>query len=199
MMIVEAPWPQPTSATRAPASSFSTTPSSAGSQLAHQVLAVAGAEEGLGSGEETVVVFVPGQARAAPERFDQAVLVGEERRQDVVRTEQIELALLVGERDRLLRRERVPPARRVVGHVAAGGLVTEPLAHHPGLRPGPLRKLVRRRGTAVSESAVEAEPRAEPNERRAERGRQIHHGLPHERLEPGLIDRCRRHRTPPER
>jgi len=33
MRIVEDPWPQPTSATRAPRSSFSTTPSSAGSQL----------------------------------------------------------------------------------------------------------------------------------------------------------------------
>ena len=42
-------------------------------------------------------MFVPGQARAAAERLDQAVLVGEERRQDVVRTEQVEVALLVGE------------------------------------------------------------------------------------------------------
>ena len=193
MMIVEAPWPQPTSATRAPASQLLDDAVERREPAAHQVLAVAGAEEDLGSGEETVVVFVPGQARAAPERLDQAVLVGEERRQDVVRTEQIELALLVGERDRLLRRERVAPGRRVVDHVAAGGLVTEPLAHHPRLRPAPLRKLVRRGGTAVSERAVEAEPRAEPNERRAEGGRQIHHGLPQERLEPGLIDRCRRH------
>jgi len=80
---------------------------------AYQVLAVAGAEEDLGSGKETVVVFVPEQALAAPERLDQAVLVSEERRQDVVRTQQIELALLVGERGRLLWRERVPPARRV--------------------------------------------------------------------------------------
>ena len=70
-----------------------------GQPVAHQVLAVAGAEEDLRPGEETVVVLVPVQARAAAERLDQAVLVGEERRQDVVRTEQVELALIVGERD----------------------------------------------------------------------------------------------------
>ena len=42
-------------------------------------------------------------------------------------------------------------------------------------------------------TAPRAEPRTESDERRAERGRQVHHGLSHERLEPRLVDRCRRH------
>ena len=71
-----------------------------GQPAAHQVLAVAGAEEDLRAGEETVVMIVPVQARAAAERLGKAVLVGEERRQDVVRTEQVELALIVGKRHR---------------------------------------------------------------------------------------------------
>jgi hypothetical protein len=165
----------------------------------HQVLPVPGAEECLGSGEQAVVVLAPGQAGAAPECFDQAVLVREERREDVVRAQQVELALFVGERDRLLRRDGVSPGRIVVGHVTAGCLIAEPLAHHPRLGPGSLGKLRRRRGTALREGAIEAKPRTESNERRTERGRQVDHGLPHERVEPRPVDCCRCHWTPPER
>jgi hypothetical protein len=157
------------------------------------VLAVAGAEEDLGAREEAVVVLVPVQAAAAAERLEEAVLIREERREDVVRTEHVDRALRVGERDRLLRWQRISAARGVVGDIAARGLVAEPLAHHPRLGPRPLRQLVRRRRTAVGERAVEAEPRAEPDERRTERRRQVDHRVPHERLQPRLVNRRRRH------
>ena len=59
MMIVDAPCPQPMSATLAPRSSFSWTPSSAGIHSADEVGAVARPEEPLGAAEQALVVLVP--------------------------------------------------------------------------------------------------------------------------------------------
>ncbi len=131
-----------------------------GKPARHQVLPVPGTKERLRSGEQAVIVLAPRQAAAAPECFGQAILIREERREDVVRAQQVELALLVRERDRLLRRDGVSPGRIVVAHVTAGGLIAEPLADHPGLGPGSLGELSRRGGTALREGAIETEPRA---------------------------------------
>ena len=114
MMIVEAPWPQPTSATFAPRSSFSTTPLERGHPFGDQVGPVAGAEEPLRAAEEAVVVLVPAHSLAGAERLQDPVLVRVEGRDQLERTEDVDGAVLVGERERLLVRAacRCPSRRR---------------------------------------------------------------------------------------
>ena len=70
MMTVEAPWPQPTSATLAPASSFALHAVERRDPLRDQVGPVAGPEEPLGAAEQAVVVLVPAHAVAAAERLE---------------------------------------------------------------------------------------------------------------------------------
>ena len=80
MITVEAPWPQPMSATLAPASSLATTPSRAGSHSATRWRFVAGAEEAFGAAEHARMVIAPGQGAIAAHGVDQFVLVMEKRR-----------------------------------------------------------------------------------------------------------------------
>ena len=114
-MIVDAPWPQPTSATRPPASSLSSTPSSAGIHESTRLRVVAGAEEALGALEEVVVVLVPADALAGAERLADLRLVAHGDVHELERAAEEGRARLVGQRERLLRRERVgaaSPGRR---------------------------------------------------------------------------------------
>ena len=84
---------------------------------------VAGAEEPFGAAEEAVVVLVPPHPFARPERLGDLLPVGVERLDQLERTQHVDRALLVGERHRVLVRERVPVRLRVVGQVAACGLI----------------------------------------------------------------------------
>ena len=65
MRIVEAPWPQPTSATFAPALELLLHALERRDPLGDEVGLVAGAEEPLGAAEQAVVVLVPAHALAA--------------------------------------------------------------------------------------------------------------------------------------
>jgi len=70
---VDAPRPQPTSATFSPLNrSLSTTPSRAGSHSCHQVGGVPGPEQPQHPGEQPVVVLLPAHARAGAERVHDA-------------------------------------------------------------------------------------------------------------------------------
>ena len=100
------------SATRAPASSFSTTPSSDGSHDVDQVREVAGAEEALGALEQVVVVLVPAEALAGAEALGDVRLVLDDRREQLERARDERRAVVVGERQRLLGREPERAARR---------------------------------------------------------------------------------------
>ena len=75
--------------------------------LGDEVARVAGAEEALGAAEQPVVVLVPAHALAAAERLGDAVLVGVERGDQLEGAEDVERAVLVGERERLLVGQRV--------------------------------------------------------------------------------------------
>src|SRR5213076_3227130 len=101
--MVDAPWPQPTSATRAPAASFAATPSSA-DPLAHQVGRIVRAEEALRSLEEARVVLVPAHALAGAERLGHLVLVLHHRREHLKATGEEGRARLVGQAEGLLGR-----------------------------------------------------------------------------------------------
>ena len=71
MRRVEAPLPQPTSATRAPASSFAFTRAAMESR-SHQIRGVAGAKELLTTVENAVVVLMPAHSRARAKRLGDA-------------------------------------------------------------------------------------------------------------------------------
>src|ERR1700756_4147272 len=102
--MVEAPCPQPMSATRAPRFRRSTTP-----PRAHQLRAIAGAEEALGAAEQAMVMGVPAQAFAGAEGFDDLVFIEPERGRDLESRRHENRALVEREHHRLRRRQCVSP------------------------------------------------------------------------------------------
>ena len=86
----------------------------------------------------------------------------------------------IGEGQRLLRRERVAPARRVVGDVAAGGVRVQPLAH---IALGGVRaagKLCGCERLAVAHGLVEAQPVAEHDQDGVHGGADVAYRAAHE-------------------
>ena len=134
MRTVEAPWPQPTSATVPPASSLPTTPSSAGSQVADQVRVVAGAEEPLAALEHVVGVLVPADARAGPRGLGDPGRVRDGAERDLEEAGQVRGAVGVGQRDAPARagacsgrcRGRTRRSRRRPGRSATRGRSAPP-------------------------------------------------------------------------
>src|SRR5215212_9938431 len=72
-------------------------------------------------------------------------------------TADVKRALLVRERNGLLRTERVTAARRVIFHITTGGLVNEPLTHVTFVGVGLLRQLDRSQRSIRSKCLVQAE------------------------------------------
>src|SRR5271154_2802192 len=110
--------------------------------LGDQVGAVAGPEESLGPAEQAVIVLVPTHALAAAKGVDNLILVGVQGRDRVVDAEDVEGAVLIGQRERLLIGQGVAVTLGVVGHVASSRLVSKPLAHVALSRTGALRDLL---------------------------------------------------------
>ena len=96
---------------------------------------------------------------------------------------QVGRALLVGQRHRLLGRQRVAPAGGVVVDVAARGLRVQPLAHVALADAGAPRQLGRRQAAGAGERAVEAELVAHHDERRVEGRADLVDGAEDELLE----------------
>ena len=69
MMIVEAPNPQPTSATRAPSRSLASTPSNDGIHELTRFITVMGLIEPLAAAEQTGIVLMPANALARAKRL----------------------------------------------------------------------------------------------------------------------------------
>jgi hypothetical protein len=189
MMIVEAPWPQPTSATVASELELLLDAVERRDPLVHEVPPIAGAEEPLDTAEQPVVVLVPSEPASRPEGLADVVLVGEQRRDQLVRAEDVERAVLVRQREGLLVFERVRVGRGVVAHVSRGGLVTQPLAHIALGGAGAAGDLVRGEGAGVGHCPVQPQLVADQRERRADRGAQVRDGLAHEGLQLGRVDR----------
>ena len=111
--------------------------------LADQVGAVAGPEEPLGPAEQPVIVLVPAHALAAAEGLEDLIFVDVQRRDRVIDAEDVERAVFVGQRERVLVGQRVAVALGVVGDVAARRLVSKPLANVALGRARALRHLLR--------------------------------------------------------
>ena len=193
----DAPSPQPTSATRPPARSLSSTPSSAGSQRGDEVRGVAGAEQQLAAEEHVVVVLVPAHPGTGAERLGDPRLGAQRAEGEHEGARQVEGALGVGEGERLLGGEVERAGRRVVLDVAACGL---PAPATPRRNGGRCRcgRRARRGWPALRERRVE--PEAVPDDDTARGGRrpEVADHAPEQGVEPvgvhlrrGLCGRCR--------
>ena len=131
MSTVEAPWPQPTSATVAPCFQLGGHPVQRRQPGGHEVRPVARAEEPFGAVEQTRVVIAPGERAVAAHRRDLLVLVEEQRGQHAGAAGHVHRRVLDGQRQRLLLGQ---PVRAVlVLDVARGRLGVQPLQHEPGM------------------------------------------------------------------
>ena len=121
-----------------------------------QVAEIRRAEEPLDAVEERVVVLVPADALAGAERLGELVDDPAGGDRGLERADEERRAVLVGERHRLLGRQRVQARFGVVGDVARRGLRVQPLADvalgGPGLR-GKTRGRERANGRQRAEQA----------------------------------------------
>ena len=156
--------------------------------LGHEMGAVVGGEAALRTVEQVVVVLVPADAAAFAEALGDPLpaVDGGDRALDHPR--QVDRPAVVREHERVLDRQRVPVRVRLVGHVAAGRLGVEPLAHVALAGVGARRQLGGADGLGVRHGLVEAEPVADRHERRVERRADLAGHLVHERLEPCFVD-----------
>ena len=126
--IVDEPWPQPTSATCRAALELVDDAVERGQPGREEVGVVARAEEALAAVEDVVVVLVPADADAAARGLGDPRRVEHRAERDLEEAGQVRGAVRVGQRDRLLGRQRVAAALGVVLDVAARRLRVQPLA-----------------------------------------------------------------------
>ena len=163
-------------------------PVQGGEPLAHQVGGVAGAEEPQHAGEQPVIVLVPADPGAGAERVHEPAVVGVAGRDDLERAGQEDRAVLGGDHHGLLGRQLEGAVGRVVGHVAAGRLVAEPLTDVPfgGAGAGGQRR--RRDRAGARHRLVQAEPVADVQQQSRDGRAHVGDRLPDESLEPRLVD-----------
>src|SRR5207244_6171038 len=118
---------------------------------------VAGPEEPLAALVHVVNMLVPADAIAGASSLDDLRRVQHRAERDLEEPREIGRALRVRQRERLLGREGVAAALRLVLDVAAGGLGVEPLPHVTLRGAGPFGQLARRQRAGAGELPVEAE------------------------------------------
>ena len=165
---------------------------------AHEVHAVARPEEALGAAEQPAVVLVPAHPLAASECLEDLLFVGEQGGDQVVCAQDVEGAVFVGQRQRLLVGQRVAVAGRVVGDVSAGGLVAKPLAHVALGRPRTLGHLLASSAAPRPAMALYS-PSFSPimNSGALDNRAHIHDRLPHESFKLAFVNLRRAHRGLP--
>src|ERR1700737_175661 len=90
--------------------------------------AIAGAEEALGAAEQAMVMRMPAQAFARAEGLDDLVFIEPERGRYLERRRHENGALVERQNHGLRRRQQISLLLGIVGDIAAGRLVGEPLA-----------------------------------------------------------------------
>jgi hypothetical protein len=186
MRIVDAPWPQPTSATVAPAVSFAVTPSR--QPFGHQVGAVAGSEEPLAAQVHVGVVLVPAPAAAGAGGFDDGGGVVGGAVGELEEPRQERRAGFVGQRDGVLGGQRVATGGRVVVDEPTGGLGVEPLPRVVHVGGGAFGQLGRRRRPGAGQGAVVPQPVAHHDERGVQRCADLADGAEDEGHQPIAVD-----------
>jgi hypothetical protein len=185
--MVEAPWPQPMSATRAPSPACPRPP------RAREARRARGWRRSPAG--RTARSRRRGRRRARASRSPSPVrkrsvsagLVLDERRGDVERARQERGTLAVGQAGSLLRGQPEALGTCVVLDVAAGGLCAEPLADVPLVGPRALRELAGRHRRAVAHRDVQAELVADDDGRLMERGAEVPGEAADELLDARLV------------
>ncbi len=160
--------------------------------IGDEVRVIAGAEEALAPDVDVGVVLVPAVAGPAPRGLQDLRGVVHRPERDLEEAGQERRAVLVGQRHRLLGRQRVRARARVVRHVAAGGLRVQPLPDVGLARPGAFGEPAGRAGAVGGQVAVVAELVAHHHQRRVERRPHLVHRPEHELHQLVGVDRCRR-------
>ena len=150
-------------------------PVEGGQPRADQVGVVAGPEEPLAALVHVRHVLVPAEPGPGARRVDDVRGVGHRAEGDLEEPGQVGRAVRIGQRDRLLGRQQVPAAVRVVAHVAACRLGVQPLAHVTFRGAGALGQFGRCQRARASHRTVEAESVAHDHQRRVERGADLFH------------------------
>ncbi len=163
--------------------------------LGDEVRAVAGPEESLGATEQAMVVLVPTHPLAAAKRLDDLLFVGIQRCDRVIHAEDVERAVFVRQRKRVLVRQRVAVALRVVGDIATRGLVSQPLTDVALSRARALRDFLRGQRPRMSHRFIEAELLADQHQRPADDRAHVRHSLPHEGFQLAVVDLRRAHHS----
>ena len=129
---------------------------------------VTGSEEAFAALEHVVVVLMPADAVTASRHLRDSWRVDDRAQRDLEEAGQIGRALIVGQRRRLLGREGVAPARRVVVDIPARCLGVEPLPHVSLTDVAASRQLDGRHRARVGQGPVEAELVPHHDERRVQ-------------------------------
>ena len=186
---MEAPCPQPTSATRAPATQLLLDPVEGRDPRAGQVVQVPGPEEPLAAAQHVRVLGAPREAVAGAEPLGDRVRGVHRSEGDLERPDDAGRAGLVGERHGVLVRQG-EPAVPLVGHVPTGGLGAQPLADVALRGAGARREFRGGQGSGAGHRAVEAELVADDDHRAAEQGADVLDRLADELHEPGVVHVC---------
>ena len=144
---------------------------------AHQIRAIAGAEEALCAAEQAMVVRVPAQAFARAEGFDDLVFVEPERSRDLEGRRHENGALLERQHHRLRRRQSVSLLLGIVGDIAAGCLVGEPFADIALANAGCLGERHRSAGAEVGHRLIQAELAPDIDQHAGKSGAQVGNDL----------------------
>ena len=151
--------------------------------------AIIGTEKSLGAGEEAVIVFVPSHAFAAAKRVRDFRFILHARSHHLKKSRQKYGARLVGKRKRLLGRQRVFSAGRVVSDESSGSLRREPLAHVALRGPGFLGEFGRRHRSGSRHRFIKSKLVANHDERRVHRSSHFAHCSHHKFVQLCLIQR----------
>ena len=149
---------------------------------------VARAEEPLAAVENVGHVLVPAQPGSGAGRLDDPRGVEHRAQRDLEEAGQVGRAVRVGERDRLLGRQRVPAAGRVVLDVAARGLGVQPLADVTLGGAGAVGQFGRRQRARAGHRPVQAQLVAQHDQRRVQGGADFVHRAEHELHELVPVD-----------
>jgi len=155
---------------------------------ADQVGVVAGPEEALAPVEDVMAVLVPADAGAAAGGVGDPRCVEHRAQGDLEEAGQVGGTVFLGQRKRLLGRQRVAAAGGVVVHVAARGLRVQPFAHVALGGAGARGELGRGERAGAGQCAVQAELVAHHHQRRVQRRADLVDGAEHELLQLLLVE-----------
>ena len=170
-----------------------------GNPLGDQVRAVGRPEGPLGSLEQRVAVLVPAHSPSGAEALHDAWGHAHHRRHTLEDPGQTDRARVVGQDERLLRRQFIGLGRGVVAQEAARRLRVGPLPHVALMGPGAGSKVGRRQRPRLRQHLVEPELVADRGQHRVVRRADLLDDQTEEGLQLALVDGCRRRGRPRRR